>query len=751
MASKSQRDKRRNDRLALLCEANPQLLCESNPQPFALECDTAVEFVAAAGDKKLPSFSMTAYTGGRMLPRGFSIPVVADLMSLKIMAGPRPIFMNHDPNRIVGHATVKVEGRSIKVVDGVISGAGPAAEEVRASSANGFPWKASIGGNPERMEFVEATKQVEVNGQKFNGPLYVARGVSIHEVSFVPLAGDNRTSATVAASFNTGDSPMTFEAWLQANGFDIATLNDTQKKKLQAAFDAEMKLAAGTAGGGNPTPPNGNGTPSSNPAPIAASGNTGPIVPQNPVADFRAEMAAETARVKAINAMFATNPLYANVKVKTSTGEFDLQAHALAEGWTPEATELLALRSSRPAPAIHSQSHDVDCNLQALQGALMLRAGLTLDSKHWGTPQAVALSIPGWLRAGLNNDNRQRVMEASHRYSSTSFYDLCREAVRIDGKDISADRQAVIQAAFSGSTLTSIFTTSVNAKMLATYMESPDTTRGWTSETDVANFMTQDRIQLAKGGALEKLPRGQTASHTTRSDKAESYKIARYAKQFVLDEQDVIDDRLNALQDIPKEMGLAAARLRPDLVYAILFANAALADGITLFHSSHSNTDTSAALAADKLKTGITKIGLQTDNGVNLSLEATHLIVPKTLEFTGKELMNSSLVVVTGSTDLVRGDANVLKSALQVVADSRLDNGVTDPSSGTAYSGDTNDWFVAAAAANTIEVGYRVGTGRVPTVRSFTLDRGQYGMGWDVCMDIGAKALDFKGLYRGQG
>jgi hypothetical protein len=49
--------------------------------------------------------------------------------------------------------------------------------------------------------------------------------------------------------------------------------------------------------------------------------------------------------------------------------------------------------------------------------------------------------------------------------------------------------------------------------------------------------------------------------------------------------------------------------------------------------------------------------------------------------------------------------------------------------------------------AKTIEVGYRRGTGRAPTIRSFVLDKGQWGLGWDINFDIGAKALDYRGMY----
>jgi len=69
------------------------------------------------------------------------------------------------------------------------------------------------------------------------------------------------------------------------------------------------------------------------------------------------------------------------------------------------------------------------------------------------------------LRAGINQEQRQQIMEASHRYADLSMVDMCREACRIDGVQLRANRAELIQAAFSGSALTNIFTTSSRNKL----------------------------------------------------------------------------------------------------------------------------------------------------------------------------------------------------------------------------------------------------------------------------------------------
>ena len=107
---------------------------------------------------------------------------------------------------------------------------------------------------------------------------------------------------------------------------------------------------------------------------------------------------------------------------------------------------------------------------------------------------------------------------------------------------------------------------------------------------------------MGKFGSLTKHGRGGTADDLATSDSKEEYKIARYSGKFTVDEMDIIDDRFGAIEgSTPSEIGNAARALRPDLVYAILLANAALVDTGLLFNNTvittaggHANLTTAA-------------------------------------------------------------------------------------------------------------------------------------------------------------
>jgi len=148
-------------------------------------------------DKRLQRFEMIGYSGGMMEPRGFG-RIIIDISGMKIPSGAIPILKNHDPEQIVGHTT-KIIAKDSLILEGVVSGAGSAAQEVIATSANGFPWQASVGTdiNFDKISFLAEGDSEVINGQKQVGPVSVARESKLRETSFVPIGADSETSARV--------------------------------------------------------------------------------------------------------------------------------------------------------------------------------------------------------------------------------------------------------------------------------------------------------------------------------------------------------------------------------------------------------------------------------------------------------------------------------------------------------------------------------------------------------------------------
>ena len=155
----------------------------------------------AGGEQGLPSFTLVAYTGGKAKPKDFPCPIVIDLAGLDIPAQKIPVRYEHKSFQGVGHTEkIRIVGTEV-MAEGVISRDTSWARDVSQSAKNGFPWQASIGGPIHQTEYVPFGQKVTVNGQTFEGELYVIRKMTLKEISFVDLAADENTSAMIEAQY----------------------------------------------------------------------------------------------------------------------------------------------------------------------------------------------------------------------------------------------------------------------------------------------------------------------------------------------------------------------------------------------------------------------------------------------------------------------------------------------------------------------------------------------------------------------
>jgi len=624
-----------------------------------------------------------------------------------------PLIANHDRSSLDNvFGSVREIRRLEDAVEGRLYFSDQGEEIARAWNKirQGHLTDVSVGYRSDEYRDLEPGETASVGGRSYTAgrlPLRITTAWQLREVSLVPVGADQAAK---------------IRAEIQHRGVEPGN-SATEERTM--ADELSSKEAPAEA------PPSERQTPPLV-TPVTEGGKKEPA-PVDAEAIRQQAVAEERARQAAIR------------ELARDEIEPDLVKRAISEGWDESRTSrefLAALRAGRPAPETFNViSRNDEATMELLSAGLMLRCGIDPIGK------------------GLSESQRRKREEIADRarpFSDVSLMDLCRYAIQASGRRVPVGRQDTIREAVSGGTLTNIFTTSVNASLLAAFAEAPNTFASWTRPLDVANFMQQDAIDFSETSALAKIPRGGEAHDATIADNLESYKIARYGEKFSIDEQDIIDDRLDAFSRIPGEMGQDCARLVGDLVYALLFANATLnRDGVAVFDSTHGNTDTNV-LSIGNLKTGVTKMRKQKRNGKSLNISPVSLLIPPDLEWTAREILNSTqiLIAAAGTTDasLERGNRNVVADiGLQPVVEARFCNGVTNPATGTAYSASTTTWFLAASPSlvPTVIVAYRTGTGRSPQLRSYTLDKGRWGVGWDINLDVGAKVLDYLGLYRG--
>jgi len=299
------------------------------------------------------------------------------------------------------------------------------------------------------------------------------------------------------------------------------------------------------------------------------------------------------------------------------------------------------------------------------------------------------------------------------------------------------DRLQIVFRVFEGnSDRPNVLANVANKSLRQAYESAPRTFTPWARQTTAPDFKLMSKVSLSDAPALEKVTENGEFKRGAVTDGKETYQLATYGKIIGLTRQAIINDDLSAFTRIPAMFATAAANLESDTVYGILTANAALADGVALFHAAtHLNyTSTGTVISIDSLGVAKKLMRLQkTPKGVVMNLTPKFLIVPAQIENVGWQYTTPEYNAATAAT------VNPFRGQLQLIVEPRL-----DASSGTA-------WYMAADSnmVDTIEYCYLEGQNGVyiETRQGFDVD----GMEIKARLDFAAKAIDYRGLYKNVG
>ncbi|MEL6897353.1 MAG: hypothetical protein AAFP90_14720 [Planctomycetota bacterium] len=538
--------------------------------------------------------------------------------------------------------------------------------------------------------------------------------------------------------------PPEFLQWCAVYGVDTTNLTDQQ---LQGLFAEWQQLQAGDGPPEpppepvpTPDPPAPTPEPVSPPAPAPTPdpAPVGPINTQAAIAEMRTAMAAERQRQVDVMDICAR---YDSPTITIAQVQHDLATYALAQGWDNDRTELEALRASRPAaPGATTTSRNDTVNVNAITGGLMMRCGVDLDADFTGM-DAREMRLPSWMRAGINDDTRQQTMDAAHQMRTRSLVDICSMALEISGaQNVPLDREEMIQAAFSSGSLATIFNNTIGARVLQSFREIADPTASFTRRVSVPDFEEHKRIKMESLQGLQYNPPGMPAEMARRTAHGEIVQAGRYSLQYPIDEQDIMGDRLGLLQDTPQDMGLAAARLIPELVFIAILSNPMMKrTGRPAFNEQDGTLIASAPLNRANVKKAIALLRRQKDGKTPINLTPTHAITGTELGDTAFELFTSAIIGEDGG----QGQRNALvRYGATAISDARFGTGVYDKKEKQLVDGSETDTLLLSNNGPGIEVQTVDGTGGIPRVRVTALQQGKWGMHVDVKHDAGAAIVD---------
>ncbi|MBL4542032.1 MAG: HK97 family phage prohead protease [Rhodobacteraceae bacterium] len=329
--------------------------------------------------------------------------------------------------------------------------------------------------------------------------------------------------------------------------------------------------------------------------------------------------------------------------------------------------------------------------------------------------------------------------DAARQYRGMTLLELARESLGnagVNTRGLSRDEVAT-RALHSTSDFPEILSAVTNKTLRQAYDAYPRTFMLFCRQVLATDFKSMHRVQLGEAPQLLEVGESGEFKRGTLGESKESYKVKTYGRVVAITRQTLINDDLDAFTRIPAMYGNSIAQLESDVVWGIITANPAMADGNALFHATHKNlAGTGAALDVGSVGAARAAMAKQTglDKKTVLNVRPAFLIVPASLELKAEQLVAQNLVPAATSSVVPQSIRT-----LAPISEPRL-----DAASETA-------WYLAASPnqIDTIEYAYLEGQqgAYIETRNGFDVD----GVEIKCRLDFGAKAIDWRGLYKNPG
>ena len=345
------------------------------------------------------------------------------------------------------------------------------------------------------------------------------------------------------------------------------------------------------------------------------------------------------------------------------------------------------------------------------------------------------LAIVNHLEHRLNAS--VKLIESAFSYRGMTLLEIAKQCLKAAGESVNygSKLELVGRALHSTSDFPYVLANVANKTLRAAFMMYPKTFEPFVSTASIPDFKQVQRTQIGSFPGLALIPEGKEYTFGTVAESKEVYALATYGRKIAFTRQAIVNDDLAAFERVARSVGVKAAILESDVVWAVVTANAAMGDGTALFHADHGNLAGSGAVISDTTLAAARKaMRLQTDiSGDKLNIIPRYLVVPVALEGIATKYVSQGVIPETAA------NVNPYAGQYKVVTEPRLD------------ANSSTVWYNMAAASecDMIEVGYLDGMREVFTeqVESRDID----GIEIKARFDVAAKALDHRGMYMNPG
>ena len=440
--------------------------------------------------------------------------------------------------------------------------------------------------------------------------------------------------------------------------------------------------------------------------------------------EIRASLMAPEPDEHVVQAVAQAEPAVEIEKHETTEEDIDMEElnaklNAITDGLTKlserieETEKRIETQASRPAPEICVRNTDDIATADVLQAAVEQAMGVTpTDTK---AADIADRKFHGQM--GL----KQLYTECAHAGGWNGYLNNGNL-----GEAVSA-----IKASFSTVNLPGILSNAINKRIKAGWDYAEDSWRKIADITSVSDYKQFSTYVLNSKGDYEEVANGGTIPTGELAETGYSNQLKRYGLMFSIDEMDIINDDLNAINQRAFQFGRKAS-LKLNKVFWTLFQ----AD-TDFFKAANNNVVASAgALSADSLAKLVKAFRKQTDvNGDILGYEPRILLVPAALEVEAQKLFDDAEIRdTTASKQYLTG--NPWRGKFTPVA--------------SAYLTSDDDYYLLAdpTIAATMQVAFLNGQ-QAPVVESNPTNFDTFGISYRGKFSFGVAFMDTKAGIKG--
>ena len=441
--------------------------------------------------------------------------------------------------------------------------------------------------------------------------------------------------------------------------------------------------------------------------------------------EIRASLMAPEPDEHVVQAVAQAEPAVEIEKHETTEEDIDMneelnaKLNAITDGLTKlserieETEKRIETQASRPAPEICVRNTDDIATADVLQAAVEQAMGVTpTDTK---AADIADRKFHGQM--GL----KQLYTECAHAGGWNGYLNNGNL-----GEAVSA-----IKASFSTVNLPGILSNAINKRIKAGWDYAEDSWRKIADITSVSDYKQFSTYVLNSKGDYEEVANGGTIPTGELAETGYSNQLKRYGLMFSIDEMDIINDDLNAINQRAFQFGRKAS-LKLNKVFWTLFQ----AD-TDFFKTANNNIITAAgALSADSLAKLVKAFRKQTDvNGDILGYEPRILLVPAALEVEAQKLYDDAEIRdTTASKQYLTG--NPWRGKFTPVA--------------SAYLTSDDDYYLLAdpTIAATMQVAFLNGQ-QAPVVESNPTNFDTFGISYRGKFSFGVAFMDTKAGIKG--